>query len=159
MTPEQIQRDREFADKYAVDNYGGDTTPGSLVARDVKAGIEYGRANPIQPMASKSDEERAREYSDKHCPAITSDGQRYIDARKESYLAGMLDERAIQEDELIKRINQNLKLKAQLAKQESAVQGLVEALKHTWPGSTYAIDVNAFNRQALKAYEESRGSK
>ena len=46
------------------------------------------------------------------------------------------------------------KLKEENEKLKKSREVLRKALEHTWPGSTYAIDVNAFNRNALKADSE-----
>lgn len=35
---------------------------------------------------------------------------------------------------------------------QSKVSKLISTLKHTWPGSSYAIDINAFYRNALAEF-------
>lgn len=46
MTGEAKKRCEELADKYAIENYGRDTVPGSLVARDFKQGFQAGYNDP-----------------------------------------------------------------------------------------------------------------
>jgi len=50
-----------------------------------------------------------------------------------------------------------LELEKEITKLKKSREGLRKALEHTWPGCTYAIDVNAFNRNALKADDEIMG--
>lgn len=49
------------------------------------------------------------------------------------------------------------KLHDEITKLKKSREGLRTALEHTWPGSAYAIDVDAFNRNALKADDELMG--
>lgn len=46
MSEAQKKRMEEFSNNYAVENYGRDTVPDSLVARDVKAGYQEGLQDP-----------------------------------------------------------------------------------------------------------------
>lgn len=48
-------------------------------------------------------------------------------------------------------------LESEITKLKKSREGLRTALEHTWPGSAYAIDVDAFNRNALKADDELMG--
>lgn len=43
---------------------------------------------------------------------------------------------------------------SEITKLKKSRECLREALEHTWPGSTYAIDVNAFNRRAINLDDE-----
>lgn len=61
----------------------------------------------------------------------------------------------VQSDVLEKYSNKMIdELKLEITKLKKSREGLRTALENTWPGSAYAIDVDAFNRNALKADDD-----
>lgn len=169
----QAEIDQEAAEKFASERYDAQghiesSMPWSDCKEAVLFGINFGRANPIQPVASKSDEERANDLLYKKFDFKIVSNTSVTLAYHQGVIDGMLDERGVNSDELahIKKLERDryetiVMLEAQLAKQESAVQGLVEAVEE-------AIDVLRKNfilltketlTKALRAYEESRASK
>lgn len=201
MTPEQIKKDQEAE----LVQFISELTYQDATRRDLLSynkGVQdsvnrvkrYFKANPIQQV-SKSDEERADEALEKQFDGTGFLEKPYSRYRYHNgYLAGMLDERAIQNKceagcqhfyggEIAhhkdcvfypdSRSEMYDNLKAQLAKQENAVSGLVEALKDlrtysycsetcrsqtSWAAkcSCGSEKANSRAREALKAFKESR---